>query len=154
MKYGDKFVLCINEQLCDNKKQFYLHSEPISQWSSANVARAQQVMFHNKKDANAVWIFEYADTSMRLEYEKTENVKIDDIVIIQHCYTKQPLACDNESQGTDFGNEYELVCSLYHPKGRISTMNNELEGLVGDSRQQLTQNQWKLLDSSCFSKKE
>ena len=150
IKYGDTFVLSINDELLkDDGKSFYLHSEPISQSSRANSTRAQQVLFHNKNDYNAVWSFQYGDISMRIEYEKTQKVSTNDLLVIEHIYTKQMLACDKKFiQSTDFGNEYELICQTYHPNGRISTMKNELEGLVGDSRFQLSQNLWKIVDSS------
>ena len=87
---------------------------------------------------------------MRFEYQNTENVKTKDIIIIEHCFTKKLLSCNKGIQGTDFGSEYELICSIYHPKGRISTIENEIQGIIGDSRKELSQTQWKIIDSCCI----
>ena len=153
LHYGQSFCLSIHSSL--SEIPYYLHSEIISHLSSADFSRDQLVVFHPKRSSATTWKFMSGDHSLRIEYDTTpiklsENNK----VVIQHCNTCSLLASDKIAIGTDFGNEYQTSCNIFNPNKRIQTIKKELLGFGNESRGELKQNKWTILDAHTLSAKK
>ena len=155
LHYGQPFSLCIHSAL--NDTPFYLHSEIVSHLSSADRSRDQMVVFHPKKSSGTNWKFMAGDHELRVEHDTTpiaihQNGHSE--VIVQHCNTCSLLASDKIECGTDFGAEYQTSCNIYAPKKRVKVIEKELIGYDKDSRGELAQNKWTLIDAAIMAKKQ
>lgn len=153
LHYDQPFCLSIHSQL--SSTPHYLHSEIVSHLSSADFSRDQMVVFHPKKSSATRWKFQIADHSQRIEYNTLPIILHENNnVVIQHCNTCSLLASDKIAVGTDFGNEYQTSCNTFNPKKRIQTIKKEIIGFGTESRGELPQNKWSILDSKLLSDKK
>ena len=150
LHYGQPFSLCIHSELSDTP--YYLHSEIMSHLSSADFSREQMVVFHPKKSSNTNWKIMSGDHVMRVEHDTTPiHIHQSNEVVIQHCNTCSLLASDKIACGTDFGSEYQTSCNIYAPNKRVQVIKKELIGFDKDSRGELAQNKWNIVDSAFLS---
>eukprot|EP01084_Bolivina_argentea_P232276 391529_1 len=151
LHFGQPFCLQIHT-LLSPKKLYYLHSEITSHLNSADFSRDQLVIFHPNKSSSTVWKCMYGDHSLRIEYDTTPiNLYENNNVVLEHQNTCSLLASNNIFIGTDFGNEYQTSCNTFNPNKRIQTIKKELIGFNKDSRGELTQNKWQIIDYSILS---
>ena len=152
LHYGQPFCLSIHPSL--SEKPYFLHSEIMSHLSSANFSRSQMVIFHPDKSSATTWKFMSADHTQRVEYDTLAIcVAKSNHVVIEHTNTRSLLASDNIAVGTDFGTEYQTSCKTFNPDKRVQTIKKEILGFGADSRGELDQNKWRIIDSSILSSK-
>lgn len=154
LHYGQPFSLCIHSALSPDTA-YHLHSEIVSHLSSAALSREQMVVFHPNKSSSTNWKFMAGDHELRVEHDTTAiMVHQNNNVIIQHCNTCSLLSSDKIACGTDFGTEFQTSCNVHAPNKRVQVIKKELIGFNKDSRGELAQNKWNIVDSAMMTAKK
>ena len=109
VKYGEYFMLKMNDELCTNNNEWYLMTQIMSHLSSANYTRQQCVLFTNKIQNGCKWFIKYGDSNMIIENEGN-NVNCNTPVSVSNVFTNQLLASDVVTQG--YGRQYTYILSL------------------------------------------
>jgi len=145
--YGQAFSLCIHSKL--SVTPYYLHSEIVSHLSSADFSREQMVVFHPTKSSSTNWKFMSGDHEFRVEHDTTPiHIQQCNEVVIQHCNTCSLLASDKIGCATDFGTEYQTSCNTHAPNKRVQVIKKELIGYGKETRGELAQNKWSIVDAN------